>query len=50
MNPDLPIDATALRAALVESGVTDVAYFPGPELQHAYEDIEVAHEIAAAIS
>jgi 5,10-methylenetetrahydromethanopterin reductase len=43
-------DAIAFTEALVESGVTDVAYFPGPELQHAYEDIEVAHEIAAAIS
>ena len=43
-------DAIAFTESLAESGVTDVAYFPGPELEHAYEDIEITRAIAAAIS
>jgi alkanesulfonate monooxygenase SsuD/methylene tetrahydromethanopterin reductase-like flavin-dependent oxidoreductase (luciferase family) len=43
-------DAIAFTGALVDAGVTDVAYFPGPELEHAFEDIQVVAEIAAAVS
>ncbi len=43
-------DAVAFTGALVDAGAADVAYFPGPELEHAYDDIRVAAEIAAAVS
>lgn len=43
-------DAIAFTGASVAAGVTDVAFFPGPELEEAYDDIGIVTEIAAAIS
>jgi alkanesulfonate monooxygenase SsuD/methylene tetrahydromethanopterin reductase-like flavin-dependent oxidoreductase (luciferase family) len=43
-------DAVTFTGALVDAGATDVAYFPGPELELAYDDIGVVAEIAAAVN
>jgi alkanesulfonate monooxygenase SsuD/methylene tetrahydromethanopterin reductase-like flavin-dependent oxidoreductase (luciferase family) len=43
-------DAVSFTEAVAAAGATEVAYFPGPELEYAYDDIGVVEQIAAAIS
>jgi 5,10-methylenetetrahydromethanopterin reductase len=43
-------DAVAFTERLAEAGATDIAFFPGPELEYAYEVIGVVQQIAAAVS
>jgi alkanesulfonate monooxygenase SsuD/methylene tetrahydromethanopterin reductase-like flavin-dependent oxidoreductase (luciferase family) len=42
-------DAVEFTESLADAGVTDVAFFPGPDLEMGYDDIEVAAQIAAAV-
>jgi hypothetical protein len=42
-------DAVAFTEQLADAGATDIAFFPWPELEYAYEDIGIVQQIAAAV-
>jgi alkanesulfonate monooxygenase SsuD/methylene tetrahydromethanopterin reductase-like flavin-dependent oxidoreductase (luciferase family) len=42
-------DAVSFTESIVDAGVSDVAFFPGPELELGLADIDVVEQLAAAV-